>query len=253
KELEVIGEPTLDTISSEGRAMKLRLRYLITAFEAGNYSLKDFSIVSGVDPNFDTIRASNDAILTVTTFDIDTTKQQIFDIKKPLDAPITWAEVKPFVLWGLVGLVILAAVVYGVIWYVRRRRAKIAARPKEPIHVVALRRLDELRAHKLWQEGKMKQYFSDLTEIIRDYISERYAIDAMEMTSAEILVALKDTNNEKLRATLGGLFSLSDLVKFAKLSPDGTECETAYFDAYYYVEQTKEIIIEEPEEPLKNE
>ncbi|MEG0601687.1 MAG: hypothetical protein RR980_03390 [Mucinivorans sp.] len=246
--IEVIGDPTLDTLQSEGRQMKLRLDYLITCFDAGDYSFKDFAIVSGVEPQFDTIRAMNDALLRVNTFEIDTTKQQIFDIKHPKDTPLSWAEVKPYLLWGGVGLLVLAAIIYGVVWYLRRRRAAQEAGPQLPIHVVALSRLDELHARKLWQEGHAKEYFSILTQIVRDYIGERYSIDAMEMTSAEIVAAVKELNTEKVRNTLRGLVELADLVKFAKLSPDGTECETAYFDAYYYVEQTKEIIIEETQE-----
>lgn len=240
--IEVIGTPTLDTISSEGRQMKLRLNYTITSFDAGDYSLKDYSIVSGVDPNFDTIRATNEAILHVTTFEIDTTKQQIFDIKRPMDTPLTWAEAQPYVLWGLLGLVVLGGLIYGVIWYMRRRREALENRPRDPMHVVALRELEELHSKKLWQSGKTKEYFSELTDIVREYIEGRYAVEAMEMTSAEIIAAMKEINNDKLITTLRTMFEVSDLVKFAKMSPDGTECETAYFDAYYYVEQTKEIV-----------
>lgn len=250
--IEVIGTPTLDTISSEGRQMKLRLNYIITSFDAGDYSLKDYSIVSGVDPHFDTIRAGNEAVLHVTTFEIDTTKQQIFDIKRPLDTPVTWAEVQPYVLWGLLGLVVVGGLIYGVIWYVRRRKEALVNRPRDPMHVVALRELEELHSKKLWQSGKTKEYFSELTDIVREYIEGRYGVEAMEMTSAEILAAMKEINNDKLINTLRAMFEVSDLVKFAKMTPDGTECETAYFDAYYYVEQTKEIVETETQDE-KNE
>lgn len=249
-QLEVIGDPTLDTISQEGREIKLSLNYLLTSFEAGAHSLTGFPVVIGVENKFDTIKATNEATLYVKTFDIDTTKQQIFDIKRPLDAPLVWAEVQPYVLWGLLGLAVLAAIVWGVIWFVRRRKARVEARPKDPIHVVAIRRLEELHNQKLWQSGKTKEYFSELTEIVRTYIEERYGVDALEMTSAEILKSVKDLHNAKLIDTLRSMLTLSDLAKFAKLTPDGGECETAYFDAYYYIEQTKEVI-EEPTE--KNE
>lgn len=251
--VEIIGEPRLDTISSEGRAIKLKLEYTITSFDAGIYSLKDFPIVVGVDPRFDTIRSTDSTLLVVQTFEIDTTKQQIFDIKRPMDTPVTWQEIQPYFWWGLLGLVVLAAIIYGLIWYLRRRKEIIANRPKDPLHVVALRELEKLHSQKLWQSGKAKEYFSELTEILREYIEKRYGIEAMEMTSAEILAAIGQENDEKLIQILRELFSLSDLVKFAKLTPDGTECETAYFDAYYYVENTKEIVIEEKEDEQKNE
>lgn len=245
EKLEVIGTPLLDTLSQEGRSIKMRLRYTITSFDAGDYQMAGFPIVVGVDPKFDTILAQSEAILHVKTFEIDTTKQQIYDIKRPLDAPVTWAEIEPYFWWGMLGLVVLVAIIWGVIWYVRRRKALIEARPKDPVHVIALKELEKLHNRKLWQAGKNKEYFSDLTDIVRKYIEERFGVDAMEMTSAEIINAAKGLNSEKLIDTLNNLFTLADFVKFAKLTPDGTECETAYFDAYYYVEQTKEIIEEQ--------
>ena len=250
--IEILGTPAIDTLKRDGRELQLRLRYLITSFDAGRYTMKEFPVVVGVEPKFDTVRSADSVVLTVSTFEIDTTTMQIFDIKQPLDAPVVWAEVAPYVWWGLLGLAVLGGLVWLLVWWRKKRKAALAA-AAEPIHVRAIRQLEELHSQKLWQSGKAKEYFSELTDILRTYLEGRYGIEAMEMTSAEIVGALSDINEPKLIEQLRAMFSVADLVKFAKMIPEGTECETAYFDVYYYVEQTKEIVVEPEEEPNPDE
>lgn len=245
--IEIIEGPAVDTLKREGRSLQLRLRYLITSFDAGRHVLGQFPIVMGVEPKFDTIFSPDSVVLNVATYEIDTTTMQIFDIKEPLDTPVIWAEVAPYVWWGLLGLVVVGGLVWLGLWWWKRRQAALAA-AVEPIHVRAIRQLEELHSQKLWQAGKAKEYFSELTEILRAYLEGRYGIEAMEMTSAEIVAALGEVNEPKLIEQLRAMFSVADLVKFAKMTPEGTECETAYFDVYYYVDQTKEVVVEEPEE-----
>lgn len=250
--IEIIAGPRVDTLRREGRELQLQVSYLITSFDAGRHVLKQFPIVMGVEPKFDTIFSLDSVVLNVATYEIDTTTMQIFDIKQPLDTPIIWAEVAPYVWWGLLGLMVAGGLVWVGLWWWRRRKAAIAA-AIEPIHVRAIRQLEALHSQKLWQAGQTKEYFSELTDILRDYLQGRYGIEAMEMTSAEILAALAQVNEHKLIEQLRAMFAVSDLAKFAKMTPDGTECETAYFDVYYYVDQTKEIVVEEPEEASHEE
>lgn len=106
---------------------------------------------------------------------------------------------------------------------------------------MAIRALEKLHSRKLWQNGKHKEYYSQLADIVRIYIEQRYGIGAMEMTSDQILDAVRNVNDERLREKLRELFGLADLVKFAKLAPTPEDNEQAYFDAYFYVEETKEL------------
>lgn len=179
--------------------------------------------------------------LVVTTFEIDTAKQQIFDIKRPLNTPLIFDEIKNYVYWGAAIAVALAVIIYLLIKYIRRRRGKGGYRVAIPPHIVAIRALEKLHSRKLWQNGKHKEYYSCLADIVRIYIERRYGIGAMEMTSDQILDAVRGVNDERLREKLRELFSLADLVKFAKMAPSPEDNEQAYFDAYFYVEETKAI------------
>ena len=113
---------------------------------------------------------------------------------------------------------------------------------KEPAHIVAIRELEKLSNQKLWQNGKVKEYYSRLTEILREYLDGRYGVGAMEMTSDEIVAAMKAAEVEpKYITKLGELLSESDLVKFAKYIPSEECHEESYNTVYYFVEESKEV------------
>lgn len=249
--IEIIDGPMLDTIRVENRSQLLRLRYIITSFDAGGYIIDSFPLLQGNNELFDTLYARGTALLAVGTFEIDTTKDAIADIRPIIEAPYSWAEfvqdLKNNWIWILIIAILVAALVIGVWWYQKRKLARIEALKALPPHIRAINSLENIHNQKLWQEGKVKEYYSAITDILRTYMEERFGVYAMEMTSTEILNALKGMRTEtKLLNSMSSLFEISDLVKFAKVTPEGDECETAYFDAYYYVEQTKPIEVEEP-------
>lgn len=248
KELEIIGTPVLDTLSRDARSIKLRLSYTMTSFEPGVHRLGGFPIVISTASSSDTIEAADVMQIVVQTFDIDTTKMEIADIKKPMEAPLQWAEIKDIVFYGSVAALILAVIIYFIIRFLKNRHKKTKARPNEPPHITAIRLLEQLHSEKLWQSGLYKEYYSRITDILRDYIECRYSIYAMEMTTDEILVAIKEINSPNLQAKLGDLFRLADLVKFAKWIPDAQQNEEIFQTAYYYVEETKLIVQEKPVE-----
>jgi hypothetical protein len=133
---------------------------------------------------------------------------------------------------------------FGIYAYVRRRNNKPIFRspkPADPPHVVALRELDKLRSEKLWQNNRTKDYYIRLSDIIRTYIEGRFGVTAMEMTSDEIIEGMRFSGFEdnNLINRLRNLFTLSDLVKFAKAQPLPDENETAMLDAYLFVNNTK--------------
>lgn len=246
--IEIIAGPRVDTISSEGREVSLSIKYTITVFDAGDYVLQGFPVLVGKD----TLRTQTVNRLFVKTFEIDTTKQEIFDIKENLDTPITWEEVKAFIFSWKGGAVLgifalIAAIVWVTIWLDRRRNGRTANMPKEPAHITALRALYALEKKKMWETGKIKEYYSVLTDIVRNYIEGRYGVSTMELTSPEILGAVKDLNSEKQYRLLEQLLTEADLVKFAKMVPSPEDNIQHLVDAREYVEETKLIIIEEEE------
>ncbi len=248
--LEIIEGPIVDTLYDENRTIGLRINYVITAFDAGNYILDSFPVLTGTKEPFDTLFARGNDVLVVGTFAIDTTQDVPEDIKPIQDAPFSWAEFKAYIAdnWIVILaiLVVIGVIAFGVWWYIKRKRALRAARKAVPPHLRAINSLENIRNQKLWQSGQVKEYFSAITDVLRTYMEDRYGISAMEMTSKEILAALRSMHTEeKLLKSMGELFAMADLAKFAKATPEAEECETAYFDAYYYVEQTKPIEIEE--------
>jgi hypothetical protein len=179
--------------------------------------------------------------LLVKTVPIDTTSFEPYDIKMPITYPITFMEVLPWAASGLAVLVLIAFVIYIII---RRRQHKpifFKPKPKEPPHVIALRELDKIKAEKLWQSNKVKQYYTRVTDVLRTYMEERYKMQAMEQTSEEILQALKSIQlPDELMDKLRELLSVSDLVKFAKYQPMTDDNEKALGTAHEFVDHTKE-------------
>lgn len=249
EKLEIIGAPTIDTISKDGRNIKLRVNYTITSFDAGNYVLQGFPFVlENPNGNVDTLKSNTVNYLHVKTFEIDTTKQEIFDIKEPLNTPLIFAEIKDYVMWGGIGAVVLAILLYFLIKWLKSRRVAIANRPKEPAHIIAIKALEALQHKKMWQSGNVKEYYSLLSDILRQYIENRYDVGAMEMTSDEILDAVKELNSGAQVEQLREFAMISDLVKFAKWTPQTAENEQAWQTIYNYVEQTKLMVISDDKE-----
>jgi len=132
------------------------------------------------------------------------------------------------------------------IWYLRRylKRKKdpeaFSQIPEEPAHIIAFRELDKLKEDKIWARGEVKQYYTRLTEITRQYIERQYGIPAMESTTEEILRAFDRANPEDdlLDEILRELLELADLVKFAKEDPLPVDNQTNLNNAYIFVQKT---------------
>ena len=243
--IEILSEGQIDTISKEGKDIKIQKRYLLTAFDAGHYSLGRFPMMFADKNIIDTIWSKEDMFLKESTFEIDTTKQKIHDIKLPMKAPMKFGEVSGYILCGC----LVALIIGFIIFYIIRRRANrpLIGKRKEvlPPHVIAIKALEELKCKKIWQSSKHKLYYTSLIDILREYVEGRYGVHAMEMTSEEIIVALKDKDlTAKNIDELRDLLSISDLVKFAKVLPDADQNEINYDKVYYFVEETKYVEID---------
>ncbi len=253
KGVEFIALEGIDTLEQHGSRLKLRLRYRVTAFDAGDYALTGFPVVYTDKNATDTVLSSEPSLLAVATFEIDTTQQKPQDIKRPLNTPFVFAEIKELFWWCVAGAFVLAGLIYLLVWWIRRRRGLAGPKVVIPPHITAIRALEKLHGRKLWQNGKHKDYYSGITDIVRTYIERRYGIGAMEMTTDQILEAMPSVNDVRLVGKLRDLFTLADLVKFAKVAPAPEENEQSYFDAYFYVEETKETMAEEEEKEVSDE
>ena len=139
-----------------------------------------------------------------------------------------------------------AAVIALLVWlYLRYRRKNKSqngipkAKTKEKPHITALKALEELKLKKLLQNGLVKQYYSELTDILRTYIDGRYNINAMEMISADIIDELDEIGlPQHLKQELEQTLNTADLVKFAKMEPLPDEHDRCFKQAVNFVQET---------------
>ncbi len=252
--LVLVEEAPVDTLLREGRRMKLRKRYRMAVFEEGHHDFGTAEVFYADKNIVDTLRSENDLTLDVATFQIDSTSQSIYDLKPQRTLPFRLGEIRGYLLWGLLAAIGLALIAAGVLCWLRRRGSTLgglfAAVPALPPHVEAIRALEELHNRKLWQNNRHKQYYSGLTDILRTYIARRWEIGAMEMTSDEIIAAMRSIElPDKARADLTAILRDADLVKFAKATPDAGQNEADYLKAYYFVEETKPATEQAEETP----
>ena len=140
----------------------------------------------------------------------------------------------------LVALIVLGALAGGVYYYWRKKKQKqdLLAHIKViiPPHREALTALRALEEKKLWQQGMVKQYYSEATEIIRHFFERRWNIIALELTTDEILMQMKHIPDAlNVWKEMESFFITADLVKFAKYEPSPAEHENEMRSAYEIV------------------
>ncbi len=245
-DMELIESPAVDTLERDGRRMKLRKRYHMAAFNEGRYNFGVPQVLYADKNILDTLEGRDSVRLWVTTFQIDSTSQSIYDLKPQKNLPFRFAEISGYATWCVGIMVVLAILIYTVIRYLSKRGKRIGdlfkPTPPLPPHVEAIQALEALHNQKLWQNNRHKLYYSGLTDILRHYMSRRWEVAAMEMTSDEIIAALRDIElPEKARMDITAILRDADLVKFAKAMPEAEQNENDYLKAYYFVEETKVV------------
>ena len=215
-EVNILGEWRLDTLQGSGKAplQDVRASLTLTSFDEGEYLLPPFSVVRHLpDGSTDTLHFEGKDIL-VCTMPVDTATFKIKPIKEQMNYPVTFAEIAPW----LGGAVALAGLVAGLVLLGKRlKRKKAELAHVDPPHIIALRKLDAYRGDKFWAPAKQKFFYSGVTDALREYIAARYAVGAMEMTTAELMDSLKDVEMQQdLKQELQELLERADYVKFAK-------------------------------------
>ena len=246
--VEALGEMALDTLSAKKGAIKLQGRVTLTSFDSGSYVLPPlYVLLARADGTVDTLAYAGPT-LNVTTIPIDTATFQPYDIKGQIRYPLTVREVLP---WAGLAL-LLAALIWMVVRWIRLRRQHrdFFGKPvvQDPPHIVALRSLEKTRAQKLWQAGKQKQFYTQVTDALRQYIADRYEVPALEQTSAEMFRDLQDKEiDSALMDKMKDLFTTADFVKFAKHTATDQENENAIPTAIRFVNETYMKQVEEEE------
>ncbi len=161
-------------------------------------------------------------------------------IKTPIKQNITFEETIPYA--G--GAIILAGLILLAIYLIKkfRKRERIEeeeVKPQIPAIVTARERLSQLKESNLWQSGQSKEYYTDLTDIAREYLEGQFNIDAVEMTSDEILTEVRKLQfGNSVFAKLQDTLTTADLVKFAKANPSPSQNEAAFNDINSFVEDS---------------
>lgn len=247
KGLEIIPPVLTDTqYVNNGQRMTVTRNYTLTSFDSALVYIPYIPVtVDGVEYQ------SNRLALAFMTYDIpEGEEKQIFGPKENMKAPIRFYEVRGFLLYLVLAVLTIILAVYLLVRYHDDRPIikKIKIEPKVPAHIRALSRFEELRQSGSSHGEDSKAYYTQLTDILREYINERFGFNATEMTSYEILEHLEESRDKESLSELRDLLSTSDMVKFAKFKPMLNENDRNLVSALEFVNETK---VEVPEEELQ--
>jgi hypothetical protein len=247
--IEILSTMPADTFLVNANTIRVTKKYLVTSFDSGDYKIDVLKFPFKLGARTDTA-FSNVTMLYVRALPVKD-PNKIADIKGVIEIPLTFKEVFPYIAFGILGLALIALIIYVIIrWKDKKTLFGLLDKPAEPAHVTAFRELEKLRTEKLWQQGLFKQYYSRLTDILRAYIENRLHIPAMESTSDEIIRDLHDNPlvDAKLISGLKEMLAVADLVKFAKSEPLPDENENAWqFTNDFVVKTMKDPVSEEQE------
>ena len=241
-QLDIIKRSEVERTADADSNVIVKQQLTLMTFDTGQIQLPAVGLTyarSFDDP--DRLKAYTDPIrLYSTTMTVDTTLAYK-PIVEPIAAPIQMKEVFPWIL----AVLLLALAVFGVWYWRKHRKVKVDAEgniirgPVIPPYDKAVDDLKKLREEKMWQSGKVKEYFSSLTDIAREYIEGQFGVNAVEMTTDDILEEIKplhfpkETYN-KLKDTM----EVADLVKFAKYSASTLESDTALSSMTEFVNES---------------
>jgi|SRR6185312_5025605 len=250
--VKVVSKSKIDTIKVDSlhpSLQELKQDIIITCFDSGYYAIPPFTFLVNGDTSHP---LQTEAImLYVRTVAVDTTKA-FKDIKGPESAPFSILEILPWIGLGALGLLVIVLIIYFIVRAANNKKPKeiIIDTPKIEPHVKALLALEDINTKKLWQEGKVKDYHSALTDVLRTYLDDRFGINAQEMITDEIMQSMRriDIDGE-LKTKLKQILVLADLVKFAKEQPIPKEHEDSFTYAVNFVKSTMKQEVEKPAEP----
>ncbi len=238
--VEIASRPKPDTVDIGNNRMQITKRLVVQSFDSGVYVLPPVLYIAGAD----TV-ASNSVTLKVVPVKVkqgdeivdfkpvEEIKSKLLDWLPDFVTDYWWAFLLAFLV------VACCAAAYGLWW----RKGINPLKPEKkrlPPYEEAVQRLEELNRRQLWQNGEEKEYYTELTDILRDYIYRRFEINAVEMTSTQIVATLK--KNEETKAVneqLSEILAMADFVKFAAVKPIADDNEMAFTRARQFVDHTR--------------
>ena len=227
--VEIIERTKVDSTETKD-TITISQQFIITAFDSGNYYLppiifNETQKTEGLILNVKTIGLADDA--------------ELKDIKPPINAPYGWSDIWPFLL----GILLVILIYFLLKKYVFvKKKTEVKRKPKIILapDVIALNEFATLKDKELWQSGKLKQYHSKISEILRTYLEDRFQILALELPTYDILQSLrnKGMQSEDLH-TLTTILQRADLAKYAKSKPTNSENDESMNQSVGFVKNTK--------------
>jgi len=252
KGLEIIPPVTTDTqYVNDRQRMVLTRNYTVTSFDSALIYIPYIPVT--VDGE---VYRSDRLALAFMSYDIsEEDAKQIFGPKENMKTPVRFYEVKVLVLYWILSAIAIVAAFYLLLRYRDDkpiiRRIKIE--PKVPAHVRAISDIEELRQAGGPHNEDSKAYYTKLTDILREYINDRFGFNATEMTSYEIMENLEQSRDKESLSELRDLLSTADMVKFAKFKPMLNENDRNLINALEFVNDTKIEVSPEELQPKEEE
>lgn len=240
KEVEVVGEASCDTVNLDDNVRQITRRIILQSFDSGAYALPPVFYMNGNDTML-----SNIVTLKVNPVDVSAL-EDIHGNADTLTVKSHWYDFLPDWIidywgWILLTIVIVAGGVCAVLIFTKRVAVPfIPAKKPVPPYEMARQRLDRLHEQHLCERGQEREYYTELTDILREYIDKRFGINAMEMTSRQILDHLNANPATKPSERLmRQILEVADFVKFAKMRPMPEDNTKSFNHAVEFVENTK--------------
>lgn len=236
--IEVLEATKIDTqyVNNKQRIL-LTQKYIVTSFDSALYYIPPIPVL--VDNQE---YKSNPLALKVYTVPVDVSQPDAFyGPKDIMKAPFAWEDWHGLIAMSFLAIPLLILLIYFII-RIRDNKPiirKIKVEPKIPPHIQAMKEIERVKTEKTWQKGDSKAYYTELTDIIRNYIFGRFGFNALEMTSSEIIEKLIDINEKEDISELKELFQTADLVKFAKHNPLMNENDANLISAIEFINETK--------------
>lgn len=243
--LEIVEKGKIDT-ELKGDVYTYRQRLMVTGFDSGIFTIPSFqfTIIPNNKAPF-TIQTDSFQLM-VQTVQVDTTKA-FKPIKNIVYVKGSWLDYWPYYAGGLFFIALIAFVI---LYFIRNKKVPVLkpTGPKETVNEKAIRLLSELDAKQLWQKEQVKEYYIELSDIVRNYIEERFRTPALELTTDELLSKAKVHRDlQPYTEQLKMILQTADLAKFAKAQPLPQEHFDAMENARKFIEMSRPVVIVEPQ------
>lgn len=241
--VEIADKGKADTTALDNNRLQINRDVTLQAFDPGTYQLPAILYVVGGD----TLRSKETLTLTVDSIKVDP-QGKIKDFKPVAEAPFKLLDWVPDFIsdywWAwLAGLLLLAFGLYAYFkWYKKGINPLKPVKKRLPPYEEAMQALSNLKSRNLWQNGQEKEYYTALTDILRVYIDRRFGINAVEMTSTQIMDKIRQNEDAHIaKEQLNNVLEIADFVKFANMHTLADDNEIAFQRAVNFVEQTKPL------------